>query len=102
MQVYLQKIIHSASICSIYPLEITEFTSTDLPGYLSRRIHGLEVALDGFTIQRIVSVVVNGAVLCRNQAQDGSTMFTLSALCLTCLWPALNSGDNVVERHMGE
>ena len=38
----------------------------------------------------------------RNQAQDGSTMFTLSALCLTCLWPALNSGDNVVERHMGE
>ena len=66
------------------------------------RIHGLEVALDGFTIQRIVSVVVNGAALCRNQAQDGSTMFTLSALCLTCLWPALNSGDNVLERHMGE
>ena len=65
------------------------------------RIHGLEVALDGFTIRRIVSVV-NGAVLCRYQAQDGSTMFTLSALCLTCLWPALNSGDNVVERHMGE
>ena len=54
------------------------------------------MALDGFTIQRIVSVVVNGAVLCRNQAQDGSTIFTLSALCLTCLWPALNSGDNVV------
>ena len=54
------------------------------------------MALDGFTIQRIVSVVVNGAALCRNQAQDGSTMFTLSALCLTCLWPALNSGDNVV------
>ena len=54
------------------------------------------MALDGFTIQRIVSVVVNGAVLCRNQAQDGSTMFTLSVLCLTCLWPALNSGDNVV------
>ena len=23
-------------------------------------------------------------------------MFTLSALCLTCLWPAPNSGDNVV------
>ena len=23
-------------------------------------------------------------------------VFTLSALCLTCLWPALNSGDNVV------
>ena len=66
------------------------------------RIHGLEVALDGFTIQFVVSVVVNGAALCRNQAQDGSTMFTLSALCLTCLWPALNSGDNVVERHMGE
>ena len=65
------------------------------------RIHGVEVALDGFTIRRIVSVV-NGAVLCRYQAQDGSTMFTLSALCLTCLWPALNSGDNVVERHMGE
>ena len=59
------------------------------------------MALDGFTIQGIVSVV-NGAVQCRNQAQDGSTMFTLSALCLTCLWPALNSGDNVVERHMGE
>ena len=25
-------------------------------------------------------------------------VFTQSALCLTCLWPALNSGDNVVER----
>ena len=35
VQVYLQKIIHSASI---YPLEITEFSSTDLSGYLSLRV----------------------------------------------------------------
>ena len=32
------------------------------------RIHGLEVALDGFTIQFVVSVVVNGAVQCQESS----------------------------------